>query len=143
MKKLLLSAAMLAAFALGSAAKAADEVKIGVIMPLSGNSASAGKAAVAAMELAAQIVNEAHPELNSLPLAAGAGLPNLGGAKVRLIVADHQGNPSEGQSQTLRLITQEKVVAMLGSYHSSVSLTATAIAERYGIPFVVGDSVAS
>ena len=143
MKKLLLSATMLAAFGVSAAAMAADEVKIGVIMPLSGNSASAGKAAVAAMELAAQIVNEAHPELKNLPLAAGAGLPNLGGAKVQLIVADHQGNPSEGQSQTLRLITQDKVVAMLGSYHSSVSLTATAVAERYGIPFVVGDSVAS
>lgn len=143
MKKLLLSATVLAALGVSAAALAADEVKIGAIWPLSGNSASAGKAAVAAMELAAQIVNEPHPELNSLPLAAGAGLPNLGGAKVRLIVADHQGNPSEGQSQTLRLITQEKVVAMLGSYHSSVSLTATAVAERYGIPFVVGDSVAA
>ncbi len=143
MKKLLLSATILAALGASAAALAADEVKIGVIMPLSGNSASAGKAAVAAMELAAQIVNEAHPELGKLPLAAGAGLTGLGGAKVELVVADHQGNPSEGQSQTLRLITQNKVVAMLGSYHSSVSLTATAVAERYGIPFVVGDSVAS
>jgi branched-chain amino acid transport system substrate-binding protein len=143
MKKTLLWATVLAALAGGSVAMAAEDVKIGVIMPLSGNSASAGKAAVAAMELAAQIVNEAHPELNSLPLAAGAGLPKLGGAKVTLVVADHQGNPSEGQSQTLRLITQEKVVAMLGSYHSSVSLTATAVAERYGIPYVVGDSVAA
>ncbi|MFZ1909378.1 MAG: ABC transporter substrate-binding protein [Burkholderiales bacterium] len=143
MRKLLLSAAILAALGASAAAMAADEVKIGVIMPLSGNSASAGKAAVAAMELAAQIVNERHPELKSLPLAAGAGLPGLHGAKVKLIVADHQGNPSEGQSQTLRLITQERVVGMLGSYHSSVSLTATAVAERYGIPFVVGDSVAA
>lgn len=143
MKKLLLSAAVLAGFALASGANAAEEVKVGVIMPLSGNSASAGKSAVAAMELAAEIVNNAHPEMKNLPLAAAAGLPNLGGAKVKLIVADHQGNPSEGQSQTLRLITQEHVVAMLGSYHSSVSFTATAVAERYGIPYVVGDSVAS
>src|SRR5579875_1407193 len=122
---------------------AADNVKIGVIMPLSGNSASAGQSAKAAIELAAQIVNEAHPELKNLPLAATAGLPNLGGAKTALLVADHQGNPSEGQNQTLRLITQEHVVAMLGSYQSNVSFTATAVAERYGIPFVVGDSVAA
>src|SRR5207247_10257081 len=47
-----------------------------------------------------------------------------------------------GQSQTLRLITQEKVAAMLGAYHSSVALTATAVTERYGIPFLVADSVA-
>jgi branched-chain amino acid transport system substrate-binding protein len=34
-------------------------------------------------------------------------------------------------------------VAMLGSYHSSVSLVATAVAERQGIPYLVADSVAS
>ncbi len=141
----------LIAIALGAAAGlcfsfeavAVDAVKIGVIMPLSGNSGNAGKSAVAAMEVAVQIINEPHPEMKDLPLAASVGLPNLGGAKVELVVADHQGNPSEGQNQTLRLITQEKVVAMVGSYHSSVSFTATAVAERYGIPYVVGDSVAA
>lgn len=143
MTRLSCAAAALSALALTSGALAADNVKIGVIMPLSGNSASAGQSAVAAMELAAQIVNEPHPELKSIPLAETAGLPNLGGAKLELIVADHQGNPSEGQNQTLRLITQEHVAAMLGSYHSSVSFTATAIAERYGVPYVVGDSVAA
>jgi branched-chain amino acid transport system substrate-binding protein len=78
-----------------------------------------------------------------LPLGATAGLPNSGGAKIELIGADHQGNPQVGQQQTLRLITQEHVVAMLGSYHSSVSLVATAVAERQGIPFLVADSVAA
>ena len=143
MTRLSFAAAALSALALTSGALAADNVKIGVIMPLSGNSASAGQSAVAAIELAAQIVNEPHPELMNIPLAETAGLPNLGGAKLELIVADHQGNPSEGQNQTLRLITQEHVAAMLGSYHSSVSFTATAVAQRYGIPYVVGDSVAA
>ena len=143
MTRLSYAAAALLTLALTSGAPAADNVKIGVIMPLSGNSASAGQSAVAAMELAARIVNESHPEIKNIPLAATAGLPNLGGAKIELVVADHQGNPSEGQSQTLRLITQEHVAAMLGSYQSSVSFTATAVAERYGIPFVVGDSVAA
>jgi len=143
MTRLSCAVAAVLALALTSGALAADNVKIGVIMPLSGNSASAGQSAVAAMELAAQIVNEPHPEIKNIPLAETAGLPNLGGAKLALIVADHQGNPSEGQNQTLRLITQEHVAAMLGSYHSSVSFTATAMAERYGIPYVVGDSVAA
>jgi len=144
MKKLMLFAGAVAAgFAFACGAMAADAVKIGVIMPLSGNSGNAGKSAVAALELAAQIINEPHPEMKNLPLAAGAGLPNLGGAKIELVVADHQGNPSEGQNQTLRLITQEHVVAMLGSYHSNVSFTATAVAERYSIPFIIGDSVAA
>jgi branched-chain amino acid transport system substrate-binding protein len=123
-------------------ASAADPVRIGVIYPLTGNAASAGASAKDAVELGAQIVNNAHPELAGLPLAATAGLPNLGGAKIELINVDHQGNPQVGQNQTLRLITQDKVVAMLGAYHSSVALVATAVAERQGIPFLVADSVA-
>jgi branched-chain amino acid transport system substrate-binding protein len=123
-------------------ASAAENVKIGVIYPLTGNAASAGQSAKDAVNLGAEIVNTAHPELKALPLGATAGLPNLGGAKIELDDADHQGNPQVGQQQTLRLITQDHVVAMLGSYHSSVSLVATAAAERQGTPYLVADSVA-
>src|ERR1700674_2174921 len=134
--------AALFACALAAPAFAADPVKIGVIYPLSGNAASAGNSAKDAVELGVEIVNGVHPELKAIPSAGTGGLANLGGAKIELVGADHQGNPSVGQSQTLRLITQEKVVAMLGASHSSVALTATATAERYGIPFLVADSVA-
>src|SRR5215510_11211313 len=126
----------------GAPVNAADTVKIGVIYPLTGNAASAGQSAKDAVELGADIVNNAYPELKNLPLGATAGLPNLGGVKVVLEQADHQGNPQVGQQQTLRLITQDKVVAMVGAYHSSVALVATAVAERQGIPFLVADSVA-
>ena len=123
-------------------ALAAGTVKIGVIYPLTGNAASAGQSAKDAVELGVEIVNGVHPELKAMPLAATGGLPNLGGAKIELVNADHQGDPQVGQSQTLRLITQEHVAAMLGVYHSSVALVATAVAERQGIPFLVSDSVA-
>jgi branched-chain amino acid transport system substrate-binding protein len=129
--------------ALAVKARAADSVKIGVIYPLTGNAASAGQSAKDAVNLGAEIINTAHPELKALPLGATAGLPNLGGAKIELDEADHQGNPQVGQQQTIRLITQDHVVAMLGSYHSSVTLVATAVAERQGIPYLVGDSVAA
>jgi branched-chain amino acid transport system substrate-binding protein len=135
-------AALLAA-AIGVPAHAADAVKIGVIYPLTGNAASAGQSARDAVHLGVEIVNTAHPELAAMPLAATAGLPNLGGAKIELDEADHQGNPQVGQQQTLRLITEDHVAAMLGSYHSSVTLVATAAAERQGIPFLVADSVAA
>jgi branched-chain amino acid transport system substrate-binding protein len=135
------AAALLAAVS-GAPARAADPVKIGVIYPLTGNAASAGQSAKDAVDLGAEIVNTAHPELKALPLGATGGLPGLGGAKIVLDEADHQGNPQVGQQQTLRLITQDHVVAMLGSYHSSVSLVATAVAERQAIPYLVADSVA-
>jgi branched-chain amino acid transport system substrate-binding protein len=141
MRKAFLAALLLASsFALPG--HAADIVKIGVIYPLTGNAAPAGNSAKDAVELGVEIVNNAHPELKGLPLAETAGLPNLGGAKIEMVSADHQGNPSVGQNQTLRLINQDKVVAMLGAYHSSVALTSTAAAERQGIPFLVADSVA-
>ncbi len=143
MNELLRPVALLfACLAVIQPARAADDVKIGAIYPLTGNSAGAGQSAKDAVELGAEIVNSPHPGLEKLPLGAGAGLPGLGGGKIVLDNADHQGNPQVGQQQTLRLITEDHVVAMLGCYHSSVALVATAAAERQGIPFVIADSVA-
>jgi len=144
MTKTCIFAATLVALAAVTAAPvgAAEPVKIGVIYPLTGNAASAGQSAKDAVDLGAEIVNTVHPELKALPLGATGGLPNLGGAKIELDEADHQGNPQVGQQQTLRLITQDHVVAMVGSYHSSVTLVATAVAERQAIPYLVADSVA-
>ena len=67
-------AAAVLAVAIGGAAQAADNVKIGVIFPLTGNAASAGQSAKDAVNLAADIVNTAHPELKNLPLGATADL---------------------------------------------------------------------
>ena len=138
------AAAICAAIAVVLTAPAdAAEVKIGVIYPLTGNAASAGQSARDAVHLGVDIVNNAHPDLKNLPLGNTGGLPDLGHAKIVPDEADHQGNPQIGQQQTLRLIAQDHVAAMLGSYQSSVSLVATAVAERQGVPFLVADSVAS
>ena len=121
---------------------AADSVKIGILWPLTGNAAAAGQASKAAAEVAADIVNNKHPELGNIPLAATEGLPNVGGAKLELIFVDHQGIPAMAQQLATRLITQDKVHVLMGAYQSSCSFTATAVAERYGIPFMVGESAA-
>jgi branched-chain amino acid transport system substrate-binding protein len=131
-------------FACASGAFAQDKVvKIGAIFPMTGNAASAGLHAKVAIEVALDIVNNAHSELGDLPLAGSAGLAGLGGVKVEVIFADNQGSPATGQNQALRLITEEKVVALLGAYQSGITLTASAIAERYGIPFLTPESVAA
>src|SRR5205823_466052 len=88
-------------------ADAAGTVKIGILWPLTGNAAAAGQASKAAAEVAADIVNNPHPEMANLPLAATAGLPGQGGAKLELVFSDHQGNPSVAQQQALRLINDE------------------------------------
>src|SRR6201991_1839276 len=121
--------------ALSGSASAQDKtVKIGAVFPLSGNAASAGIHAKFAIETAIDIINNAHPELGNFPLAKNAGLAGLGGAKVEVIIADNQGNPATGQNQALRLITEDKVAAVFGSYQSGVTLTTSAIAEKYGVP---------
>ena len=129
--------------ALAGAASAQQTVKIGAIYPLSGNAASAGVHAKAAIETAVEIINNGNPALGNLPVTKNAGLKGLGGAKVEVIFADNQGSPAVGQNQALRLITEEKVVALNGAYQSGVTVTASAIAEKYGIPFLNGESVAA
>ena len=139
----LLCAASISIAWAGAASAQDKTVKIGAVFPLSGNAASAGIHAKYAIETALDIINNPHPELGNFPLAEGAGLPGLGGAKIDVVFADNQGSPATGQNQALRLITEEKVVALTGAYQSGITLTASAIAEKYGIPFVNGESVAA
>ncbi len=140
MKNLVGVGVVAVAMAFSGGAIAQQNVKVGGLFPLSGNAASAGQQAKAAVELAVDIVNGKYPDVTGMP---AVGLPGLKGGKIELTFADHQGNPSTGQSQALRLIQQEKVSALIGAYQSSVTFAGTQVAERYGTPWVVGDSVAS
>ena len=115
-----------------------QEVVVGALYPLSGANAQIGIDAKQAFETALDIVNNVHAL--DLPLAKTAGLPGLSGAKVRLVYADHQGDPQTGRAEAERLITQDKVAAVIGCYHSAVSATASQTAERYGVPFMCADS---
>ncbi len=126
--------------ALGLAAPAAaQEIKIGVIYPLTGAAASTGLELRNAAQLAADLIDGTDKSLG-LPLAGAGGLPRLKGAKIKLVFADHQGNPQVGATEAERLITQEKVAAIMGCYFSSVTATASQTAERYGVPFLNADS---
>ena len=121
-------------FSCASLAYGQNEVRIGVIFPLTGPAASTGQVLMEGVKLAADIVNT-KMDLN-MPLAKTAGLPNLKGAKIKIIAGDHQGKPEIGMAEAERLITQEKVVALIGCYNSGITATASQAAERYGIPFL-------
>lgn len=116
----------------------AEEIVVGAIYPLSGSLAATGVDLKNAVELATDIVNN-KSELN-LPLASSAGLPNLGGAKIRLVFGDHEADPEKGAAEAERLITTENVVALVGSYNSAVTATASQAAEREGVPFLNPES---
>lgn len=122
----------------GYAQAQAKEVVVGFLYPMTGPSAQIGIDALNMIKVAVDIINN---DVNvNLPLAKGMGLPNLGGAKVRVVAVDHQGKPDIGLSEAERLITQEKAVALFGAYMSAVTNTASQVAERVGVPFVNADS---
>jgi branched-chain amino acid transport system substrate-binding protein len=137
-RNVLLGATAAAALAPIMARAETSEVAIGVIYPLSGASAQMGVDAQKGYETALEVINKDFDF--DLPLAKGEGLAGLGGAKIRLVYADHQGDPQKGRAETERLITQEKVCAMLGTYQSAVAVTVSQTCERYQIPFVSADN---
>ncbi len=104
-------------------------VKIGNILPLSGPSATVGQQGKNAREMAVEEIN------------AAGGIKSLGGAKLELIYADSESKPEKGVAEAERLINTEKVNVLTGCWNSAVTYPTTAVAERYGIPFVVPVSV--
>ena len=111
------------------------EIHIGVLYPLSGAAAAIGRDLQRAAELTADLVNNKNPDVDML-MAKWGGIPNLGGAKVKLIFADHRGEPDRGADLAKRLIQDDKVVGLMGAYQSSETKTVSAVAERYGVPMI-------
>jgi branched-chain amino acid transport system substrate-binding protein len=122
--------------------RAADppEVVIGAVLPLTGSLSQTGSGLRAAMQLAADLVNGhvSYP----LPMVGKSGLPHLGHARIRLVFADSQGKPDQARAAAEQLITQDHAVALIGTYASSTTATASQAAERAGIPFLNPDSSA-
>ncbi len=101
---------------------AVREVKVGVVLPLSGKLAETGADLKRGLEFAVEEINKA------------GGIKSLGGAKIVLVFGDSAGKPETGAAEAERLITEEKVVAMLGSYQSAVTKTVSEVCERYPCP---------
>lgn len=106
-------------------------IKIGALFPLSGSVASSGQDALNGVLLAQEVLNGNYPNID---------LPKLTVGKVQVVSADTQGDAQTGASETTRLIQNEKVVALTGAFQSAVTITASQVAERQGVPFVNGSS---
>jgi len=138
MKRLFQIAALFAAVVSGGALAQANEIRIGIMMPLSGPAAKSGQETLEGAKLAYDIVNGSHDI--PLPFAKTQGIPSKNGAKIRLIIEDHGGRPERGAAIAERMITQDKVHILQGAFHSAVAAPASQVAEKYGIPFVTGGS---
>ena len=134
---LVLTACLLVGLASGPAPAQEKVIKIGTIFPLTGPVALAGQRCQAAVQTAAEIINNKYPDIR-VPLAAQEGI--LGGHKIVLVHADSQGKPDVGKAEAERLINQEGVYALIGSYNSSVTGPASLVAERAKKIFMCGAS---
>jgi branched-chain amino acid transport system substrate-binding protein len=111
------------ASACGVASEArADDIVIGLYAPITGGQASFGLSLKAGVELAIDETN------------AKGGV--LGGRRLRLVVADTQGRPDEAATAATRLITTERVVAVIGEASSTGSLAGAPICQHYGVPML-------
>jgi branched-chain amino acid transport system substrate-binding protein len=128
-----------------SAGPSGQELKIGLLTPQTGPNAAAGKEALRGAQLATDVINGLNPSI-PLPLAAQAGLPNLGGAKVNLVTTDAAvGEDPQVTAGTAvnKLVATDGVQALIGAYDPQVTEYASQRSERYEVPFVNADSPAT
>jgi branched-chain amino acid transport system substrate-binding protein len=128
-------------------AASGQTLKIGMLTQLKGANAAAGNEAKRGAQLAVNVINGLNPSI-PLPLAAEAGLPNLGGAKVSLVTEDATPSATEDAQVTAgnavtKLVSDAGVQALIGAYDPEVTEAASQRSERYEVPFINSDSPAT
>ena len=113
----------LVVFALASVAStsAAELIKIGFFMSITGRDASFGEASLRGARLAVD-------ELN----AAGGVL----GRPVELVIEDDRSLPGESATAAKKLISRDHVVALIGECSSARTLEAAPVAQAAGVPLI-------
>ena len=104
-----------------------DTILLGEVGSLTGSEATFGISARNGIELALKEAN-----------AAGG----VKGKKLEVRVYDSQGRPEEGAQAVTRLISQDKVVLILGEAASSVSMAMADKAQAAGVPMITPTSTA-
>ncbi len=106
----------------GIAAEASGEpIKVGAYLSLTGAQATFGQTTKAGIELAVKQKN-----------AAGG----VKGRPIEVVIYDNQGKTQETGTVVTRLITRDKVTAILGEVASTQSLAAAPICQAKGIPMI-------
>ena len=117
---MLLVAAMVAGCG-GSEPKAADVIKIGHAVALTGDSSMWGQAEKNALEMEIEKINKAGGVL---------------GKKIQLIAYDTRADATEAVNVTKRLVSQDKVSAIIGPGQSGVAIAMTSVTEPGKVPFL-------
>jgi branched-chain amino acid transport system substrate-binding protein len=121
--KLLLSTALV--LGLGAPAMAQQEVKVGLLVPLSGIYARPGAVMRMGAEMGIEHIN------------AQGGIKSMGGAKMKLVVLDSGDSTEKAKSAAQRMVAQETdLVVATGAYLSSFTLAVTEVTERANLPIL-------
>lgn len=118
--------AILSSAALGGASFAAD-VKVGVVMGLSGPPA---------------IVDFGESYLQGMKLAL-KDYSTTGKHKVEFIIYDDEANPQKAVSLVQRLLQSDKVPLIIGTVSSGNVLAFAPIVQKAGVPLIAGPAIAS
>lgn len=118
-------ALLLVAFMVPAAVLAADVIKIGVCMPITGPAAAAGEYAKYGLDLAAEQQN-------------AKGGVEVGGKKylIKLIYEDNEGKPEISVNAFNKLIGQDEVAAIVGPDMSMCLISAGPVAQMYEVPAI-------
>jgi len=119
---LVLIGVALVAFTFSTSASAADTIKVGIVLPLTGPQAKFGEIEKQSFDMALEEIN-------------GSG--GIKGKNLELIMEDDTGRPEVGRSVVEKLITKDKVVMLGGGYSSSVTYAVAGVAQQNSIPFLV------
>ena len=112
---------ILALSALGTVLRAQDTIKVGEYASLTGKEASFGQQSHKGLTLAIEEIN-----------AAGGVL----GKKLELVSEDNQTKPGESATAVRKLISRDKVIALVGEVSSGRSLEAAPLAQAAKIPMI-------
>ena len=113
---------VLAASVAGCGGSSSKEIKIGLLNEMTGGNATIGTAATNGAKLAIKEIN------------ANGGLL---GKQIKAVVADNKSEPSEAANAMTKLLTQDKVVAVTGTFSSSNAIAAASVAEANKSPYLV------
>jgi branched-chain amino acid transport system substrate-binding protein len=106
---------------------AQDTIKVGIVLPLTGDQAKFGEIEKQSFDLALGEIN-----------AAGG----VKGKKLEFIIEDDTGRPEVGRSVVEKLITKDKVVMLGGGYSSSVTYAVAGVCQQNQMPFLVNTGAA-
>ncbi len=107
---------------LASLSMAAETVKVGIVLPLTGPQAKFGELEKISFYMALEEIN-----------AAGG----INGRMLELIIEDDTGRPEVGRSVVEKLIAKDRVVMIGGGYSSSVTYAVAGVCQQNQMPFLV------